>query len=107
MYLQTVVMSSFEPYVICCLQMGEVNSSGVTGQKARFTISLPTHSLSFSSKVCACIVLYYITDVCLPTVPKKIRESVFKYTSVVLNVDPKIFKLYLLKPQIMFNPVYW
>ena len=33
------------------LQMGEVTSSGTTGKKARFTVDLPTHSLSFTSKV--------------------------------------------------------
>ena len=31
--------------------MGQVTSSGITGKKARFTIDLPDHSLSFSSKV--------------------------------------------------------
>lgn len=31
--------------------MNQVNSSGVTGSKAKFTIELPKHSLSFTTKL--------------------------------------------------------
>jgi len=37
------------------MQIGEVTSCGVTGSKAQFTIDLPVHSLSFSSKVASCL----------------------------------------------------
>jgi len=32
-------------------KMDQVNSTGVTGSKAKFTIDLPQHSLSFTTKL--------------------------------------------------------
>lgn len=32
-------------------KMDQVNSSGVTGSKAKFTVELPKHSLSFTTKI--------------------------------------------------------
>lgn len=43
-------------------QMEEVTSSGVTGRKARFTVDLPGHSLSFTSKVRACFNRWFIVQ---------------------------------------------
>ncbi|CAM1304937.1 KIAA1109 (predicted) [Pycnogonum litorale] len=53
----TIILESFSvgaallPSLTAKYQMGQITSSGVSGSKAKFTIDLPKHSLSFNTKV--------------------------------------------------------
>lgn len=52
MYFQSLsITAALLPSLQAQYKMDQVNSTGVTGSKAKFTIVLPHHSLSFTTKI--------------------------------------------------------
>jgi hypothetical protein len=64
-------------------KMDQVNSTGVTGSKAKFTIDLPQHSLSFTTK----LQVHNVSDVQIVCQNKKVKnsKSTFQYLRIHLR----------------------
>jgi hypothetical protein len=52
-------------------KMDQVNSTGVTGSKAKFTIDLPQHSLSFTTK----LQVHNVSDMQIVWQTDKVKDS--------------------------------
>lgn len=66
-------------------KMDQVNSTGVTGSKAKFTVDLPQHSLSFTTK----LQVHNVSDVqvvCQDNKVLNIKSTWSKYVSICIYI---------------------